>query len=540
MAAGRIVVPPYFPARNRDFDLLAGAKLYVYTNLTTEKASIYADEAMTILSPNPVIANSSGQFPAIYAEAGSIGAPVLYSISVTTSTGASPGNPFNFDNYTPSVDWETAAVALAEAAADSAAASAGEAADDRTAVESIYDDILAIEATGSNAPAIAARALRDGSNLTGGEPDSFLTNLGATALGKAVFTAADAESIAGDLLVRPEPFSQASGVGVLGVVTTGVRNTGFGYEALKANTGGSENTAFGYLALNDVTGGTDPEANYNSAFGSFSLASVTTGYKNAAFGRATGDNLTTGYHDTALGYGAMHWHTTALNCVGVGFEAVHGGVGLVGTAMQGTVGVGFQALYACTGNFNTAVGTSAGVAITTGLRNVAVGANALNTQTTANDTTAIGFGAGTTNTGSGNIFVGQGADANAGRSNVTVIGTGLSATADNTILMGNGQDLLPGSTARDIGSQAKPWNYIIGANSFYAHCNTAVPAGGTTGAGFLLSSTGNFGVFFGSGAPTLSAARGSLYLRTDGSGTSDRMYVNTDSGTTWTAVTTAS
>ena len=69
---------------------------------------------------------------------------------------------------------------------------------------------------------------------------------------------------------------------------------------------------------------------------------------------------------------------------------------------------------------------------------------------------------------------------------------------------------------------------------------TALPAGGTTGAGYAFSSVANFGVFFGSGAPTLSAAKGSLYLRSDGSTTNDRMYVNTDSGTTWTAVITAS
>jgi hypothetical protein len=69
---------------------------------------------------------------------------------------------------------------------------------------------------------------------------------------------------------------------------------------------------------------------------------------------------------------------------------------------------------------------------------------------------------------------------------------------------------------------------------------TAVPAGGTTGAGYKFSSTANLGVFFGSGAPTLSAAQGSLYLRTDGSSTSTRMYVNTNGSTTWTAVTTAS
>jgi hypothetical protein len=68
---------------------------------------------------------------------------------------------------------------------------------------------------------------------------------------------------------------------------------------------------------------------------------------------------------------------------------------------------------------------------------------------------------------------------------------------------------------------------------------TAVPAGGTAGAGFLLSSATNFGIFFGSGAPTLSAAKGSLYLRTDGTTTNDRAYINTDGATTWTALTTA-
>lgn len=68
---------------------------------------------------------------------------------------------------------------------------------------------------------------------------------------------------------------------------------------------------------------------------------------------------------------------------------------------------------------------------------------------------------------------------------------------------------------------------------------TAIPAGGTTGSGYKFSSTANFGIFFGSDAPTLSAAKGSLYLRSDGSSTSNRMYVNTDGSTAWTAVTTA-
>lgn len=43
----------------------------------------------------------------------------------------------------------------------------------------------------------------------------------------------------------------------------------------------------------------------------------------------------------------------------------------------------------------------------------------------------------------------------------------------------------------------------------------------------------------GSGAPSASAAQGSLYLRTDGSSTSTRLYVNTNGSTGWTDFTSA-
>jgi hypothetical protein len=68
---------------------------------------------------------------------------------------------------------------------------------------------------------------------------------------------------------------------------------------------------------------------------------------------------------------------------------------------------------------------------------------------------------------------------------------------------------------------------------------TATPAGGSTAARMTFGTTSGFGIYYGSGAPTVSAAKGSLYLRSDGTTTNDRMYVNTDAGTTWTAVTTA-
>lgn len=64
-------------------------------------------------------------------------------------------------------------------------------------------------------------------------------------------------------------------------------------------------------------------------------------------------------------------------------------------------------------------------------------------------------------------------------------------------------------------------------------------SGGAATATILFGSVSGLGVYFGSGAPTISAAQGSLYVRTDGNSTSTRMYINTNGSTTWTAVTTA-
>ena len=67
---------------------------------------------------------------------------------------------------------------------------------------------------------------------------------------------------------------------------------------------------------------------------------------------------------------------------------------------------------------------------------------------------------------------------------------------------------------------------------------TATIAGGATTPALLIGSSG-LGIYFGSGAPTITANQGSIYLNTTGSSTSTRMYVNTTGSTTWTAVTTA-
>jgi hypothetical protein len=114
------------------------------------------------------------------------------------------------------------------------------------------------------------------------------------------------------------------------------------------------------------------------------------------------------------------------------------------------------------------------------------------------------------------------------------VGTSLTGATNNYGFYG---DIAAGTNRYNLFMNGTAANRFNGDLLVYG--GTAIPAGGTTGSGYKFSSTANFGVFFGSGAPTLSAAKGSLYLRSDGTTTNNRMYVNTDGSTTWTAVTTA-
>ncbi len=69
-----------------------------------------------------------------------------------------------------------------------------------------------------------------------------------------------------------------------------------------------------------------------------------------------------------------------------------------------------------------------------------------------------------------------------------------------------------------------------------AKSGTATTAGGLQATG--MGTTAAFGMYYGSSAPSVSAAKGSIYLRSDGTGAADRAYINTDGSTTWTAIVT--
>jgi hypothetical protein len=68
--------------------------------------------------------------------------------------------------------------------------------------------------------------------------------------------------------------------------------------------------------------------------------------------------------------------------------------------------------------------------------------------------------------------------------------------------------------------------------------STGLVAGGDAGHPYLYGTTATFGIFFGSGAPTISASQGSLYIRSDGTTNVTRAYINTTGSTTWTAINT--
>jgi hypothetical protein len=153
-----------------------------------------------------------------------------------------------------------------------------------------------------------------------------------------------------------------------------------------------------------------------------------------------------------------------------------------------------------------------------------------------NITTSVGLISAPGNITGGNILTG-GIVSAAG--NIT--GGFINATG-NISLTGN---VIAGNLTTSTGAMVAVGN-ITGGNvktdgAVFAVTETAIPVGGLAGKGFLFGSTytTNFGIFFGSGAPTLAAAQGSLYLRSDGTTTNNRMYINTNGATAWTAVTTA-
>jgi trimeric autotransporter adhesin len=247
----------------------------------------------------------------------------------------------------------------------------------------------------------------------------------------------------------------AIGYNTLGANTSGYDNTAVGYNALAANTTGTDNTAIGCNALALSTPGTS----FNTAVGSSALAANTTGTNNVAVGYQALAANTVGSTNTAVGGNALVTNLTGSNNTAIGFDALFNNT--IGT--QNTA-VGSAALTAnTTGGSNTAIGNGALSTNTIGTNNTAIGNATLQLNTTGISNVGIGSQALQNNTiGTANTAVGVSAlQSNTTGINNTAIG--LSALASNTIGTDNtavGVDALFSNTTGI-------WNTAVGLNALY-------------------------------------------------------------------------
>lgn len=81
MASGRLVNGDWMPAVDANGYPLPDAYIRVYVNRTTTLATVYSDEALTLPLTNPVLADSSGQFPYIWQDSALLFSMELGSVS---------------------------------------------------------------------------------------------------------------------------------------------------------------------------------------------------------------------------------------------------------------------------------------------------------------------------------------------------------------------------------------------------------------------------------------------------------------------------
>ena len=170
----------------------------------------------------------------------------------------------------------------------------------------------------------------------------------------------------------------------------------------------------------------------------------------------------------------------------------------------------------------------------------------INTATISNPTLTVDTISGyttSTNVTAGGVTLQNGAvGGTSGTFSTTLSVTGnstLSGTTTSAGLLTASNGLTVSSGASALGGALTVTGTTGLTGQLSVQTGTAPPAAGATTSGIKVSSTANFGIFWGSGAPTFSAAQGSIYLRTDGSSTSTRLYANTTGSTTWTSFTSA-
>jgi hypothetical protein len=199
-----------------------------------------------------------------------------------------------------------------------------------------------------------------------------------------------------------------------GTGVTGNFQVAVGTSALQNQTSGQRNTAIGYQAAR-----TQSTAAQNVAVGAWALEMNTTGSNNVAIGADAMEQNTTASTNVAVGYKAFEDNSTSMNNTAVGGYAANNLLGSDNTAIGTWALAGGNG---ATANRNVAIGSYAGNAVTTGVRNIFIGAQGAGQDiTTGSYNVMIGYQAAYWQTTSNyNVLIGNQAGTNtSGGSNVT-------------------------------------------------------------------------------------------------------------------------
>lgn len=366
----------------------------------------------------------------------------------------------------------------------------------------------------------------DVSSFVGANATSGLTVTGSTTLALALASVAGLSVIgaAGTTTAIPLPITASTGALVLRANDAG---TGVGWGAINL---GSSAAVTGVL----------PGANMSAV----NLATTGVGGVQNVLPVARGGLGTGSFAAFALLYGNV---TSAIGTV----AATTAGMPLV------SAGTGAAPIW-------TTVLSLTGLAISTAVAMADAQGNALTPvvqeQGTQAASSSFGIGRWANSVAAPRIILGKSRGAAVGTQSAVLSGDGLG----EIVWVGDdGTDFAPGASIRAVvdgttGNNDMPGRIVFGTTSDGAAAVTdrmtldsvgalslvgamsiasavAIPAGGSTTLGYKVSSAANFGVFFGSGAPSLAAGTGSLYIRSDGSTATTRLYTNLNGSTTWTA-----
>ena len=255
-------------------------------------------------------------------------------------------------------------------------------------------------------------------------------------------------------------------VGQALTITNAVDVTGGGLNILTDNEfkiGGKKvlsNKGTYNLFLGEGSGQAIAAAGVNNSFlGAFSGFSTTSGSNSVFMGVNSGYSNTTGTNNYFIGINAGYSNTTGNNNTFIGkssgFTNTTGGANMFLGTNAGNLNT--------TGSSNSFFGTDAGASNTTGSDNMFFGTSAgvLNisgssnyfagvatglNNTTGSRNVMIGGSAGASNTtGTDNTYLGYGATGTATLSNATAIGANASASASNTVVLGNAATTITGT-----------------------------------------------------------------------------------------------